>query len=152
MKPFQVWGKAAAAFYNVEVQSFSAGTEATAVHPNTIVALKHAGFSIDKDQQTTNPIYSIQCSPHSSALKCFSKIIAHPTNPTSGFLAIMTCGDANEACPFVRGSIARIPLSYSDPKVYDGTEREEESYENTSHEVAREMLYLFHLITNQNSQ
>ncbi|MCH8494888.1 MAG: hypothetical protein LAT57_04555 [Balneolales bacterium] len=57
----QYWAAAAAVYYNVEgFRSFSGGTEATALHPNTIDALRECSFEIRLAQEhKTNPKYEI---------------------------------------------------------------------------------------------
>ena len=55
----------------------------------------------------------------------------------------MTCDSANEACPFVPGADLRIPITYEDPKRFDGTNIQEEKYEERSLQIASEMYYVF---------
>ena len=55
----------------------------------------------------------------------------------------MTCGDAEENCPFIPGTEMRIPLIYKDPKAFDDTELENEKYHECSLEIASELFYVF---------
>lgn len=68
-------------------------------------------------------------------------------NPTSTFAAVMTCDSANEACPFVPGAETRIPITYEDPKAFDGTPQQAEKYEERSLQIATELHYVFSQIT-----
>jgi arsenate reductase len=76
-------------------------------------------------------------------MECFSKTYDDPVNPNEGFVAIMTCADADEACPVVSGAALRAPIRYDDPKVADGTPQEAAVYEERCLQIATEMLYLF---------
>ena len=73
----------------------------------------------------------------------FSKKYDHAFNPKDDFTAIMTCGHADENCPIVQGASARFPLTYIDPKVSDGTDKQMETYMDRSLEIAREAKYIF---------
>ena len=55
----------------------------------------------------------------------------------------MTCNSADEACPIVFGAELRIPVKYEDPKVFDGTEKQEKKYAERSLEIAQEMWWVF---------
>jgi arsenate reductase len=54
----------------------------------------------------------------------------------------MTCGHAEENCPFLPGAELRVPITYEDPKVSDGTPKAEEVYDERCAQIAREMLFL----------
>ncbi len=142
----QVWSKVAAHFYEVNsVETFSAGTEATAMHPNTREALISQGFEISGDFNLANPIYKVKSGEEVESI-CFSKTISDDRLPKSQFAAIMTCSDADENCPFIPGCAIRIPLTYEDPKVSDGTPQQLQTYQERSLQIARECLYVFSLI------
>ena len=145
----RVWGKVAASYYGIEnVKTFSAGTEATAMHPNTVKALESIGFNIDQLDQSVNPVYAISYRDEEEALRCFSKTIDHPIVPKDHFAAIMTCAEAEENCPFVPGAELRISTTYEDPKAFDDTIQQDEKYIERSLQIARDNLYLFSLIKN----
>ena len=55
----------------------------------------------------------------------------------------MTCSSADSGCPFVLGSDKRIPITYEDPKVSDGTPQQTETYLNRSLQIATEMKFVF---------
>ena len=79
-------------------------------------------------------------------MQAFSKTWQDETNPDEVFAAVMTCSQADEACPFVRGAALRVALPYEDPKVADDTPAETERYDERARQIATEMLYLFRLL------
>jgi protein-tyrosine-phosphatase len=140
----QVWGKVASEFYKIaKVETHSAGTEATAMHPNTVRALQTIGFVIHSDNQENNPFYSIEFDSSKQPLVGFSKTIDHSSLPAKNFVAIMTCSEAEQNCPFVPGAELRVSTTYEDPKIFDGTEEQDEKYIERSLQIARENLYIF---------
>ncbi len=143
----QAWGKVAAAWYGYESQvtTFSGGTEATAFHPNSIAALKRAGFVITPQTVHIEPNLrqNLQYSSTSNSQVMFSKKYSDLSNPSKDFCAIMVCSNADEACPVVYGADKRISLPYVDPKRADGTPQETQAYDTTCREIAREMFYVF---------
>ncbi len=140
----QVWAQTAAYYYQIpNVQCYSGGTEATAFNPRAVKALKKAGFNIEKTGDEANPLYLISYSKEAKPLKCFSKRFEDDFNPQTHFAAIMTCSDADEACPFVPGAEVRFSIPYDDPKVADDTPEEETRYDEKCRQIATEMFYLF---------
>ena len=142
----QIWAATAAAFYGIGgVQTFSGGTEATTFHPNAVAALKRAGFDI-QNPGGKNPHYRVRFSNAGPEIESFSKVYDDPFNPDKHFVAVMTCSDADENCPFIPGAAFRLALTYEDPKIADGTPREAEKYDATVRQISRELLYAFSLI------
>lgn len=141
----QVWSKVAADFYGFTINTFSAGTEATAFNQNAIDALISAGFRVVKLDETSNPKYEVIFGEGKSNI-CFSKTIDDETLPKENFVAVMTCGDADENCPFIPGCDLRIGTTYFDPKSYDNTVLQNEKYTERSNQIAMECLYVFSLI------
>ncbi|MCH8524931.1 MAG: protein-tyrosine-phosphatase [Balneolales bacterium] len=141
----QYWAAAAAAYYDVEdVHVFSGGTEATALHPNTLDALLESSFEVKlKQDDETNPVYEILLGGHIPAILGFSKKIDTSPNPDKDFCAVMVCTEADEGCPFVPGAKERVSLPYVDPKVSDGTPERRKVYHERSLQIAREMLWVF---------
>lgn len=143
----QLWAAAAAAYFGLDgVETFSGGTEATAFNPRAVAALRRAGFGIEASAETAesdNPRYAVVLGDAVAPQQAFSKRYMDAPNPTAGFVAVMTCSDADKACPFVAGSDLRIALPYVDPKVSDGTADEAATYDERSQQIAREMAYLF---------
>ncbi|MCB9190557.1 MAG: protein-tyrosine-phosphatase [Flavobacteriales bacterium] len=139
----QVWAAVAAAHYGVRnVQTFSGGTEETAFNKRAVEAIQRAGLKVS-GTVGTNPRYSIRFSDEVGALDCYSKTFDASANPQKGFIAIMTCSDADEACPIVPGADFRARITYEDPKVADRTAQEREVYDERCKQIATEMLYLF---------
>lgn len=138
----QVWAQTMAAYFGVEVETFSGGTEATAFHPNAVAALERAGFSI-ASEGGKNPRYRVQFNEMMEPMVCYSKTYDDSTNPSSGFAAIMTCSEADADCPLVLGADARIKLFYEDPKISDGTPIQVETYDERCRQIAAEMYFVF---------
>lgn len=143
----QIWAKTAASFYDLkEVETFSGGTEATAFNANAIAAAKRAGFEISSDGKQTNPVYSVVYSKVDPRIICYSKKHDGDVNPQEGFCAIMTCTEADGACPVVAGSTARLSTPYNDPKAFDNTEQQDIKYDERCLQIAIETLYAFSLV------
>ncbi|WP_350289148.1 protein-tyrosine-phosphatase [uncultured Croceitalea sp.] len=143
----QVWAEALANYVGIaNVTCYSGGTEATALFPVAAKTLENAGFEVKKLSEAKNPVYSIKYSKNNHPIIGFSKTYDDSFNPKSGFGAIMTCDSANEACPIVVGAEKRFPITYKDPKAFDGTPLQAEKYEERSHQIATELLYVFESI------
>jgi len=139
----QLWAAAAAAHFGIDgVRTYSGGTEATAFNPRAVTALERAGFVIETPGGD-NPRYRVTFDEGGPVIECFSKTYDDPFNPTEGFAAIMTCSEADEACPVIPGAALRAPIRYEDPKVADGTPVEAAVYDARCLQIATEMLYLF---------
>jgi hypothetical protein len=140
----QLWAQVAAWYFGVEgIHCFSGGTEATAFHPNAVKALKEASFGIKKKITGSNPVYTTSYPGVNKDDRVFSKKYTDPPNPAKGFIAVMTCNDADEACPVVFGAMQRHSIQYEDPKKADGSPLEKETYAERSRQISREMLFLF---------
>ncbi|TDQ28406.1 arsenate-mycothiol transferase ArsC [Tenacibaculum caenipelagi] len=140
----QVWAQTMAHHYKVlNVHSFSGGTEATAMNSTVVKTLVDNGFQIQQLSNGTNPIYAVKYADNIPPIIGFSKKYDDGFNPTSRFFAIMTCSQADEGCPFIAGADKRVPVTYEDPKLYDGTSLEKEKYLERSLEIASEMQYVF---------
>ncbi|WP_144282453.1 low molecular weight phosphatase family protein [Chryseobacterium echinoideorum] len=141
----QIWAKVAADFYGFNINTFSAGTEATTFNQNVINALISGGFEVKKADGTANPKYEVFFGNGKVNL-CFSKTIDDESLPKENFAAVMTCGDADENCPFIPGCDLRIGTTYFDPKSYDHSVLQDEKYTERSNQIAMECLYVFSLI------
>jgi arsenate reductase (thioredoxin) len=144
----QIWAQVAAEYYGLHgVETFSGGTEATAFNPRAVAALQRCGLKIVADDPTAaNPRYNVYSSDASVPQVCFSKAFDEPPNPTKAYCAVMTCSQADEACPLVMGCDLRMPIRYEDPKVADDTEFESQRYDERSSQICTEMLYLMSLV------
>jgi arsenate reductase len=141
----QIWAQTLAFFFNRSIETFSGGTESTTFHPNAVDALKRAGFRIE-NPGGDNPHYQIYFSDQQAPLTAYSKKFDDPENPSSGFAALMTCSEADEACPIVFGASRRIKLFYEDPKIADTTPEEKTIYDERCRQIAAEMYYVFRII------
>lgn len=140
----QIWSQAAAEYYGMpNINCYSGGTEATAFNSRAVDAIKKAGFRVEKQDESDNPIYLVYYSTDKEPIECFSKVYNDQFNPQKDFIAIMTCSDADENCPIVFGAEVRFPIRYSDPKDFDGTELEEKKYQERFEEIGTEMLFTF---------
>ena len=140
----QLWSQAAAHRFGVTgVATYSGGTEATAFNPRAVAALERAGFLIEATTAGANPVYAVRYNADMAPMECFSKVYDQPPNPTEDFCAVMTCGEAEAACPIVFGAEERISLPYDDPKAADGSAEETTVYDERCRHIAREMLYAF---------
>ena len=140
----QIWAKVASVHHRIrKVNTYSGGTEATAVYPMIIKTLEHQGINVLKLSESENPVYAYKYDDLAPPIIGFSKKYSDKFNPQSGFIALMTCGDADEKCPIVEGASGRVALTYVDPKVSDGTDQQAQTYADRSREIATEMFYVF---------
>lgn len=139
----QVWADVAARYYNMSgIKTFSGGTEATALHANTAAALRRAGLAVNVVDESANPRFEIYYDEQTAPIVCFSKTYDHELNPRRNFVAIMTCSDAEENCPFIPGVDLRIATTYNDPKIADGTPLQDRTYDERCAQIARECLWV----------
>lgn len=140
----QIWAQAAAYYFGITgIKTFSGGTQRTAFNPSAVDALKSSGFKINLDKKGKNPKYMVRFAKKVNPLLCFSKEYNHKKNPSEGLVAIMTCSDADEACPIVKGADYRTSIKYEDPKKSDGTDKQSEVYYERNIQIGREMFYVF---------
>ncbi|MGS2738167.1 arsenate-mycothiol transferase ArsC [Sinomicrobium sp. M5D2P17] len=140
----QVWAQTLAHYFNIRnVYCYSGGTEATALYPMVTEVLEDTGFKVDKLSQDSNPVYAIKYSDNEHPVIGFSKKLDDGFNPASGFAAVMTCSQADGGCPFIAGAEKRVPVTFEDPKIYDGTPQQKEKYHERSLQIATELFYVF---------
>lgn len=140
----QVWAQAIASYFKLKnIVCYSGGTEATALFPMAVKTLEKSGFKVEKLSETENPIYSIKYGANELPVIGFSKTFDHGFNPQSEFAAILTCSQADAGCPFIAGAEKRIPITFDDPKEFDGTPQQEAKYEERSLQIAAELFYVF---------
>lgn len=143
----QLWAVVAAFEYElIGIRSFSGGTEASAFNPRAAKALEKAGMKMALVEEDINPEYLVSLPGVEEGIRVFSKKYEDPPNPTTNFIAVMTCQDADEACPVVTGASERFSIAYEDPKAFDGTPEEVNAYDERSRQIAREMLYFCSLV------
>lgn len=139
----QVWARVAAVHFGLEdVRTFSGGTEVTAFNPRAVAALQRCGLLVDADAAAANPRYRVRFRHDGPPEVCFSKHFDDPANPAARFAAVMTCSQADEACPVIENCALRVAITYEDPKAADGTPRERDAYDERTRQISREMLYV----------
>ena len=147
----QAWAHAAVLYYGINnIKIYSGGTEATSFHPNAVSSIKRSGFSliINNDDQV-NPVYTVKAGDTDAGTTQYSKKYDDPLNPSSGYIAIMVCSEAEEACPVVPGAAKIISMPFEDPKIFDGTDAESARYDERSKQIAVELFYLFMNVSQQ---
>lgn len=145
----QVWGQVAAEYYGVRIASFSGGIEVTEANGNVLNALATSGLAVESEVAAANPVHTVtwELKGKTGSLDLFSKLYDDERNPRKGFIAVMTCDHANEACPFVSGCAKRIPVMYVDPKKSDGSGEEAAVYGATSLTIASELAYVMRAVS-----
>src|SRR5690554_2089930 len=144
----QVWAQTFSTYFNIKnVFCYSGGTEYTALFPVVAKILRNSGFKVNRLSEGSNPIYSIKYSPNAHPIIGFSKKLNDDFNPKSEFAAVLTCSQADEACPFVSGADKRISIPYEDPKIFDNSLLQVEKYNETNIQIATELFYVFSQIT-----
>ena len=140
----QIWAQATAAYFNIpNLTCYSGGTEATQLFPKVAETLEKQGFEIMQIYNETNPIYFCKFDENSHPIIGFSKKYDHPFNPSSEFVAIMTCSQADGGCPFIAGAEKRIAITFEDPKISDNTSEQTETYTARSLQIASELIFVF---------
>lgn len=157
-------GNIAAAYYGLpEIQCYSGGTDPSAMNSRTMTALKAIGVQIDPQgsdaprgvADAPNPFVCVRWGTAATATSPametveFSKRYSDAHNPQHGFAALMVCGEAEEACPTVRGQSIRIPMRYLDPKMFDGTEYETAKYAERRDDIGRFMMSVMMQVRNR---
>jgi len=145
----QLLAAAAACYYGIQnVHCYSGGTEQTAFNKRAVDALNNAGFIIGTAQNTnnSNPLYNVQFANEGPTIQAFSKKYTDAPNPTANYIAVLTCSQADDACPIVAGATARIAVPYIDPKLSDNQPNETTIYRQRCQQIATEMMYVFSLI------
>jgi hypothetical protein len=153
-------GNIAAAYYDMsEIRFHSGGTAPTAFNSRTIAALKEIGVEVEPtgkeaprgEPKTANPIYVIRWGSDLEATE-FSKIYFDEANPQMGFAALMVCGEADAACPVVKGAAIRISMPYLDPKIYDDSVYESQKYAERRDDIGRLILSVLMQVRNRLNQ
>ena len=145
----QIWLQMAAIYYDIAlVVAYSGGTEETAFNPRAVAALQRAGFAVEVGTGE-NPRYEISSSLGNLHLVSFSKKYDHLENPKKDFCAVMTCAEADGACPVIFGAHLRVKLLYEDPKSADGTGHESKTYDERCFQIATEMFHVMKQVLTQ---
>jgi hypothetical protein len=151
-------GNIAAAYYGMPgVRFHSGGTAPTAFNPRTVACLKEIGVEVEATSQeaprgepkTANPIYEVRWGGSGLEATEFSKTYFDASNPQEGFAALMVCGEADAACPFVKGAALRVSMPYLDPKIYDDGAYEAIKYSERRDDIGRLMLSVMMQVRNR---
>ena len=139
----QVWGFFAADYFDLNIHSYSGGTEVTAFFRNTVKTLQKVGFIFNlQNFSHQNPEYVISFEGSSTSILGFSKRFDHSENKQP-FIAITTCNNADTNCPFIPEAINRFHLPFVDPKSSDDSNVQDETYLKTNEQIAAEIYYMF---------
>jgi arsenate reductase len=139
----QIWAHLASWLYGLDhVETYSGGTETTAFHFNALHALASCGVRVEAGDNTRSAHHFISFSTNAPRVEAWSKTFDDEQNPRRAFAAMMTCSDADEACPIIPGADARFPIRYDDPKDFDGTATEAKAYTERCRQIGTEMLYM----------
>jgi len=143
----QIWSNYASNYFKFQqVKSFSGGTETTAFYRNTVKTLQDVGFIFQiVDFSHQNPVYAINYKNGIDPIIGFSKLYDHVENQKP-FIAITTCSNADENCPFILDAIHRFHLPFVDPKSADEIPLQTEKYSESNKQIAGEIHYIFKLI------
>jgi len=138
----QVWASVAAYHFKSKVASFSGGTEVTAVAPEVLHTFDHFGFNVEK-ATGKNGKHILSFNSIHPAISLQSKLYDNEENPRENFIAVMTCSNADENCPLITGCTSRIPLTYGDPKRFDGSIIQKVMYQYECFKIGTEIFYAF---------
>jgi len=143
----QIWSCYATNFYKIKkIENFSGGTAVTAFFRKTVKTLQEVGFKFQLQEFShQNPKYLIHYKNCTNPIVGFSKLYDHENNKKP-FIAITTCSQANENCPFIPDAIQRFHLPFIDPKIFDNTLSQSEKYLETNKQIAGEIHYIFKMI------
>ena len=123
------------------IKPYSGGTEIETVNLNVINSLINSGLKIEKTHKG-KAIYLLKSFKKDKGINLYSKVYNSKLNPSKHFIAIMTCSDADQMCPVIKGAEKKVSLPYSDPRVSDNTGLKKEVYNQTCSIIAKEMFYL----------
>lgn len=145
----QVWASYATFYFKLsEVKSFSGGTAVTAFYRNTVKTLQEVGFSFQIIEFShDNPRYAINYKNGVNPIIGFSKLYDNDHNQKP-YIAITTCSNADENCPFIPDAIERFHLPFSDPKAFDNTLYQSQKYLEANKQIAGEIHYIFKTVKN----
>ena len=136
------WAYVSSLYFKLDfIKPFSGGTETDTFNLNVINSLINSGLKIEKTHKG-KAIYLLKSFKKDKGINLYSKVYNSKLNPSKHFIAIMTCSDADQMCPVIKGADKKISLPYSDPRVADNTGLEKEVYNQTCSIIAKEMFYL----------
>ena len=138
----QIWAYISSLYFKLDfIKPFSGGTEIDTVNLNVINSFINTGLKIEKTHKG-KAIYLLKSFKKDKGINLYSKVYNSKLNPSKHFIAIMTCSDADQMCPVIKGAEKKVSLPYSDPRVSDNTGLKKEVYNQTCSIIAKEMFYL----------
>ncbi len=143
-----IWSCYAANYFKLNtIKSFSGGTCVTSFYRNTVKTLQQAGFVFKLSEFSHhNPVYSIEYENCATPILAFSKLYNDAFNAVP-FIAITTCSNADEHCPFISEAIQRFHVPFNDPKTFDNTLYASEKYVEINKQIAGEIHFIFKSIS-----
>ncbi|NLP56967.1 hypothetical protein [Lutibacter sp. B1] len=144
----QVWSCYATHYFKLtKIESFSGGTAVTSFFRNTVKTLQKVGFNFQiLEFSHQNPEYLISYANCTNPIIGFSKLYDDDHNKTP-YIAITTCSNADEDCPFIPDAIQRFHLPFNDPKNFDNSIYQSQKYLETNNQIAGEIHYIFKKIS-----
>ena len=127
------------------VQTFSGGTERTALFPEVAESFKRHGFRViplEAHNQRAYKIFIENLEKVDTTPVLFSKKYDDESNAQENYHAIMVCNSAHESCPVVHGSKQRHSLMFTDPKHSDGGSNQKDVYDKTLIMIASELGFV----------
>jgi arsenate reductase len=142
----EVLFRTAAHYYGLKnVQTFSGGTECTALFPEVAESFARHGFKVVPIQAYNQQAYKIfieNLEREETTPILFSKKYNAEHNPQENYHAVMVCDSAHESCPVVHGSKQRHSLIFLDPKRSDGKPNQFQVYNRTLALIATELAFV----------
>jgi len=89
-------------FFGDKIEAFSAGTEASFVHPTAIEVMQEIGIDISRHQSKNLTVFDRQSFDY----------------------VITLCGNANETCPLYIGGTKKMHIGFDDPAAAAGSEHD----------------------------
>lgn len=129
----QLWSWLLSNYYNLEIESYSSGSEATALYPTIAKLAQEIGIKYTCTEGK-NPIYSFSSLYLTEKLECFSKKYDHISLPEQSII-ITVCADDDSSCPIIPNAIATFHLPFKDPKYADNSNVEYPVYQKTFYEI-----------------
>lgn len=140
----QVWSKAAAYYFDFKnLSSYSGGLDPDNISVSTIKALEKAGFIVYNTDVNGVDVYKVKYSYNLQPILTFSKKIDHIRNPSGDFMAVIVDENADLNIQNIKGTYNRLLLRYDDPIGYEGSELEDQVFDESCRQVAVEMFYVF---------
>ena len=142
----EVLFRTAAHYYGLKnVQTFSGGTESTALFPEVAESFSRHGFKvlpIHAYNQQAYKIFIENLEKEDTTPVLFSKKYDNEYNAQENYHAVMVCDSANESCPVVHGSKQRHSLMFVDPKKSDAEPNQSYVYDKTLALIATELAFV----------